>query len=225
MYNKFIFNSFLKENIVNSFMNSPDPFAKFLRQLGRIFVINFLFLVCSIPVVTTGAALTAAHKVMMDMANDSESHVVRTFFDAFKENFKVSTLVWLIVLAAAAVIFIDFALVNSFFASTKFMNVFLTIMAVAIGGIFVYVFPLIARYENKVSEYLRNAAVFAVFKFHRTIAMVAIHSIPILLFLFAPELFFYSLSAWLTIGIAFMFYIDAILLKPPFEEIEKEKGL
>lgn len=210
---------------MSNFLNSTDPFAKFLRQLGRIFMINFLFLICSIPIITTGAALTAAHKVMMDMANECESHVIRTFFEAFKENFKASTIVWLIFLAAAAVIFIDFTVVNSFFASTKFMNIFLTIMAVAIGSIFVYVFPMIARYENKVTEYLRNAAMFAVFKLHRTIAMVALHAIPVLLFCFAPEMFFYSLSAWLTIGVAFMFYIDAILLKPPFEEIEKEKGL
>lgn len=210
---------------MKEFFNSNNPIAVFLVRIGRLFLVNVLLLICSIPIVTAGAALSAAHKVTLDMAYETEDHVIQTFFDAFKENFKPATLAWLITFFASALLYCDFVFVHAFFESKKFMYVMLSIPTAIVAGVVVYLFPLIARYRNSLRNYIRNAAIFALFKFHRTIAMVALHAIPIVLFLFVPAVFAYTLPVWLCIGISFILYIDGILLRPAFDEVEKEKEM
>ena len=73
--------------------------------LGRFFdilVIGILTFVCSLPVITMGAAITAAYDVYIRMALDKDSHVVSTYFRAFGKNFLKATIIHLIVLVAAA---------------------------------------------------------------------------------------------------------------------------
>ena len=196
----------------------------FVYRLGRLIVINFLLLICSIPVITTGAAICAAHKVLMDMACDCEEHVVRSFFEAFKDNFKQSTAAFLITAVVAFLLYMEFILVNNFLPSTSFLNVMFTILACVAGGVAIYLFPLITRYDNTLKGQIKNAAMIAIMQLHKTVLMVAMHAIPIILFFFFPQVFVFSLIGWFSLGISFIMYLDAMLMKPAFEEIEEEKG-
>ena len=68
--------------------------------LGRFFdiiIIGILTFVCSLPVITMGAAITAAYDVYIRMALDKDSHVVSTYFRAFGKNFLKATIIHLIV--------------------------------------------------------------------------------------------------------------------------------
>ena len=83
-------------------------FAQFMGKLADIIILNVLLVVCSIPIVTAGAAATAFYYVMLKLVKNEESYVFRSFLKAFRENFKQSTIVYLIILGVAAVIGIDF---------------------------------------------------------------------------------------------------------------------
>lgn len=66
----------------------------------------FYWMVCSIPVVTAGAATTAILSVMLDVDRETGS-VTKRFFRAFKSNFKLSTLVWATFLALGSLLAAD----------------------------------------------------------------------------------------------------------------------
>ena len=80
------------------------------RGLGKVadfMILNVLWIICSIPIVTIGAATTAMYSVMLRLVKDEEGYIVKGFFKAFKENFKQSTIMWLIYMVVGTIIFVD----------------------------------------------------------------------------------------------------------------------
>jgi uncharacterized membrane protein YesL len=90
---------------------------------------------------------------MLKIARDEEGNVTRQFFRAFRENFKKSTIVWLILLAFGIVIGLDGYVLYHLYADGVFWTL---CAAVVIAVTIVYfivlmnIFPLMARFENTV---------------------------------------------------------------------------
>lgn len=67
-----------------------------MRILTRIFdliILNLLFIICSLPVITIGTSLTALYSVTLKIVRNEEGYIVRGFFKAYKENFKQSLII------------------------------------------------------------------------------------------------------------------------------------
>ena len=94
------------------FFNYDSPIMQFLSRLTDLFILNFLFLICSIPIVTIGASATALYSVTLKMAKNEESYIFSSFFRAFKNNFRHSTISWMILLLAGIVLWMDYRAVG-----------------------------------------------------------------------------------------------------------------
>ena len=75
-----------------------------LSKICDMICLNVLWVICSIPIVTIGASTTALYTVMLKMVRNEEGYIFRGFFKAFKENFKQSTIIWLIVAALGGLV-------------------------------------------------------------------------------------------------------------------------
>ena len=82
---------------MSSFFNMDSPIMRFLSRVCDLIILNLLTIVCCIPVFTAGASITALFSVTLKMVKGEESYIVRGFFKGFKENFKQSTIIWIIV--------------------------------------------------------------------------------------------------------------------------------
>ena len=71
------------------------PIMSFLSRVADILILNVLTLIFSIPLITIGAATTAAHYTALKMRRE-EGHVLSCFWKSFKMNLKQSTGIWLI---------------------------------------------------------------------------------------------------------------------------------
>ena len=89
MYLPFAPSSYSKEvrKAIEFLMGSGKRFFEFATKLGELMLLNLLTLLCSLPVVTVGAAFTAMHRVLVDIYRDQENKLVKTSFKSFKENF------------------------------------------------------------------------------------------------------------------------------------------
>ena len=85
------------------FLNIDSPFMQFMNKVADLMILNLLTIVCMIPIITTGAALTAMHYQVLKIVRDEECYIVKGYFKAFRENFKQSTAIWLIMLVIGAV--------------------------------------------------------------------------------------------------------------------------
>ena len=77
------------------FFNMDSPLMRFMTKVADLMILNFLFIVTSLPVVTMGAAWTALYYVTMKMVKDEEGAIVKAYFHSFRQNFRQATVLWL----------------------------------------------------------------------------------------------------------------------------------
>lgn len=144
------------------FLAIDSPVMRVLGRLGDIIILNMIFVVGCIPVITIGTSLSALYAVAMKMARGEEPSVWKEFWKAYKRNFKQATICWLIMAVVAILLFVDFRIIRVFQGSMY--SVMRVILAIILGMwilMFQYLFPYIARFENGIFATLRNALLLA----------------------------------------------------------------
>lgn len=138
-----------------------DPNGKMMDLLWKpvhIMFLNLLWVLFSLPIVTIGASTTALYSVLIKMRNNKEGKLLRDFWDAFKGNFRQATIIWLMILLAAFVFTTDitfFLNMGGLFGMAAAM-LFLG-LDVALVVMSLYVFPILAVFENPILKTVKNA--------------------------------------------------------------------
>ena len=181
--------------------------------MSRIFdmmCLNVLWLVCSLPIFTIGASTTAMYTVMLKVVKNEEGYIVKGFFKAFKENFKKSTIIWLILLVIGGFLGADLYLTSSAKGS----------VGMALRAIFAALELLTARYENSIKGTIRNALTLTLARFPSSILMVAIMIALIGISIWNLQLITFALPFWALFGVSIIFWINSKLLRRIFAGIE-----
>ena len=83
----------------------------FFRAIGRIIDVcwlNILWVLTSLPIITIGASTTALYYTSMKMIRNEAGYVSSDFFRSFKDNFKQSTIIWLLLLLVTMILVCDY---------------------------------------------------------------------------------------------------------------------
>ena len=208
---------------MHNLFHYENPFIQFLVRVGDLMILNALFILCSLPVVTLGASLTAMHRVTQNMLFEQEEPIIKTFFRAFRQNFKQSTLAWLVELVVIVSLVCDVLLVMAYFDGglAKAMYILVAVLAILVVGVFSYLMPLIARYENGMRQQVNNAVVLAIIKLPKTVLLTLLNLLPVILLLISVPVFVQTLIFWVIIGFAFVSFLTSSILKPVFQQLEK----
>ncbi|HCT91019.1 MAG TPA: hypothetical protein DF613_06535 [Lachnospiraceae bacterium] len=198
---------------------------RFLTLIANLAILNVLFIVCSLPVVTFGASLTALNYVVLQMIRQEDSYIVRGFFRGFKQNFLQATIIWLILLAGGVFLWLDYWSVGRYFtgAMHTVMLVGLTVLAVMWVMVFLYVFALQARYENTVKQTMKNALFMALLRLPYTVVLVPVNVLLPLLPVFLPQTAPMVLFVWMVCGFAAVAYVGDLLVNRAFLKTFKEE--
>lgn len=153
--------------MLDGVFSSDNPFFKLVNRIADMILLNVLFLVSCIPVFTIGAALTALYYVAINAWSREDGYVFRMYTKSFKENFKQSTVMWLILLLAGVVFSVDVWFwvdqwKNTANTAVKPMIVISVVMLALYLLIFTYVWPLQAKFTNKISGTIKNAFAMAI---------------------------------------------------------------
>lgn len=161
---------------MSEFFNPDNPIMRFITKIANSVYLNILWLICSLPIVTIGASTTSLFYVTLKMAKNEEGCLTAAFFRSFKENFRQATKIWLILLAAGMV----FALDGYIFYHMRFENALWTIgtaiFLVALAAytiILMYIFPLLARFDNTIGAMFKNS-IFIGMRFLLCTALMAV---------------------------------------------------
>jgi len=198
--------------------NQDSPIWVFLSWLADLVVLNFLWLICCIPLITAGASTTAMYRVTLDMADKRGDSVVKAFFSAFRSNLKQATAAWLLILVVAAMLCVDFVLIWNWDVPAKLvLLVFFVFSAFFTLSVLIYVFPLMAYFDNTVKNLLKNAFLLSIRYFPQTIIMIALSSFPFLLLIFLNNWFVYFGFIWLLFWFSAIAYLNSVLLLKIFK--------
>lgn len=200
-----------------------NPVFQFLSRVGDLMITNVLFLICCVPVVTAGASFAAMTKVTQGITNDSAEGVFKTFFRAFRDNFKQATALWLVLLVIFGAMACNLLLIGFYVSGTAALALRCAVGVVSAAAVMVAscMFPLIVRYENRLKEHCFNAVILAVGKLPRAAAMSLLNALPFLLAYFSITAFLQSLAFWFIIGCAVMNYLNSCLMRRVLRQLEK----
>ncbi len=181
------------------FFSLNSPFARGIGKLVLMFYVGILWFLCSIPIVTWGAATAALYEVLLKAVRDQEGYVGESFFRAFRSNLKQGIPTGIICLLAELV----FA-VNIFYygvtggiqlQTVLFVMLFLLALTAS-----VYVFAGMAKFENTVSGHLRMACVLMLRNPGWSLAILMISVLELFLtyfFVYFPILFLMGIGGYM----------------------------
>lgn len=198
--------------------NINSSFFKFWNKFIDLFFLNIVMLVCCIPVVTIGPAVTAAYAVLLKMVDDQEGYIFKDYFRYFKSNFKKGTVLGLIFIAAVYALYIEWQVVTKM-NDVNFIFIVIAIISTAIVvAALLYVFPLTARYENTVINTIKNSFHISVYFFGKTMFILIIVALEIALFMWNKWL----VLVGILVGPMIVIYTIAGMGKKIFLKIEQD---
>lgn len=208
-----------------SLFHHDSPLMTALGKLSDIVICNLLFILCSLPVFTAGAALAALYTAMEAILDDYEDDpIYRVFLRAFKENFRQATLLWLVCLGAMAFLFLYYQVI-ALFEGTFFRvyqaTFFLLCFLFAAG--FQYIFPLQAQFANRVPATLKNSWLLAVLALPWTLLSLAIDAAVLgLFFLLNTNAVYMAIFLWSMFGFGLLCYLNSFVFRQAFKKIAPE---
>lgn len=205
---------------MKNLFNLDSPLMVFLSNLADVIILNILCLICCIPIVTIGPAITALHYVTLKMVKEENGYIVRSFFKAFKENFKQSFIVWIVFLVITAICILDFRILQV--AGMNGNRIF----GIIIGAIYLfvcftvmYIFPVLSRFENTLIQTVKNALFMCILHFVKTTIMAVIYVIPFILLPLNINL----VAVFLMLGLSGPAYINSFIWKSIFKKYEPQE--
>lgn len=197
------------------FFNPDTGIWRFFGLVGDIVVLSLLWVLCSVPIITAGAASTALYDTAAHCVRRREDGVFYRFFCTFRRELKtgcLSTLLWGAVAAALFFLYRALASSQSDGQIISAWSMLLLLLFFALFGVLCWLFPLLSRFTFGFAALQRTALRMAPGNILRTVPMAFLVGGGIALVLrnalsvfFAP-----GLIAW----------ISTYLIEPVFERYE-----
>ena len=204
-----------------------NMFIRMLSRLGDAMLLSVLFTICSIPIFTIGASVTALYYTAMKGIKLDGGYVFRYFMKSFKENFKKSTIMWLLFMLAFIIFGVDAWFWSKQFTPGAFTlaNVLLVLSIVLLALTFfmmTYAFPLQAKFENPIKVQLRNAFLLSIKYFPTTLLIALITAVIVWTFYYQPAI---SIVGYFMVGFGAVGYLFAYFMLKCFKPYLPEEDL
>ena len=69
--------------MLQNLFNYDNPVWRFIGKFGDLIVLNILWIITSIPIVTIGASTTAMYYVTLKLVRDEDGYTIRSYFRSF----------------------------------------------------------------------------------------------------------------------------------------------
>ena len=177
----------------------------------------FEFINTCIPVITIGPAVAALYQVLLREARGENGYLCSTYLKHFKEMFLHGTAVFIFYITA---LFIS-TFTAVFWGSmggilSVVITALLVLVSVVIFSSMLYVFPLMARFDNSIKQTIKNAFIIALSNPMLTVILLFLHITVICLLCFVPYMKMFMLIS----GFAFFAFCFAFIYTKLFRKYE-----
>lgn len=211
-----------------------SPLGQVLNFIADLIIVNFLFLLCCIPVVTIGPAqsgLFNAMRILQDREDDSST--VKAFFRGFKNGFLSISIVSTLFLVFDVVLFWTLAMCYSYADTGMFVHWGIPFAGLLLSLVVhsnLTVFH--SQFQCTAGQLVRNAFLVLISHPLRSLAVMALTWAPVALFFLMPNMFLNLVPLFITVYYSLAFMFGALVMQKPFkklidsfyEEIEGEEA-
>ncbi len=203
------------------FFSVDSPFFQKLSTFADLVLLNVLTILCSLPVITAGAAGTALFYTVAKLRK-GDGGIFRSYFRCFKDNFRQATILWLILLVVGAGA--CFCILMYYQANLPILVGCSVLLLLVWGIVLSWLFPMLSRFCSTTFGALKNAVICGINFLPLSLAMTLVNLVPLFLFLFVPEWFFRLLAVWLFLWFSLAAYCNSALLQKPFERLMPDES-
>lgn len=216
------------------FFNLDSPFFVFMSKVADLMILNVLCIICCLPFFTAGASITALCYMTMKIVRGEDYYVLKGFFHSFKQNFKQATVIHLIISVLVVILAFDLYFMKVMSASNnetvfQIMFYFFLVMGCFFSMVYMYIYPLLARFYNPTKALFKNALLMAIRHFPYTLLMLVTTIAPVIVAVALPKLtsivvLFYMLFGFSVVSYMCSGYLVKIFANYTPKEQEEEKA-
>lgn len=203
---------------MSELFNMDNPFWRFMGKIADVIILNLLWIICCIPIITIGPATTATYYVALRLADDQDGYIFKNFFKSFKQNFRQGVIIGVIMTVIGAFFAYDLYLYRQLSGGMiKYLSMIMLGIMILYLFALTYVFPILAKFVNSVKRTIINAFYMSIRHIVATIVMIviAVVVIAVTIFIFPPLII---------LGFGLIAFLQSYFLKRIFNfYIEKEE--
>ncbi|MDE5596358.1 MAG: YesL family protein, partial [Lachnospiraceae bacterium] len=160
--------------MLQKFFDYDGKPMSFLNKTGEIILVNIVFLLCCIPVVTIGSALTSFYYATMKSIRRERGGPVKEFFHSMKRTLGRGILLTVGILLWLAFLCCGRWMARAGAEETVTFSEVLYDAAIAVSGcILIYLFPVFSRFEMRVTKMFQLSFVMSIRFFPITVIVAA----------------------------------------------------
>lgn len=205
------------------FLSYDSKFSRIMTRISELVLLNFVFILTSLPLVTIGASISAMYSICLKMARNEEGHIIKGYFKGFVENFKQASIFWLFFLMAYSSLYIIYlaAYVNGL-TMAKIYLVLCSILGFQCFLFFFIAFPLLVTFQNNIKGIISNALSLEISNFPKVFTASLIIIVPVFIsFGINTRIMEYALLFWILIGFSVVIFFTSFYLNKIFEPYMK----
>lgn len=212
---------------MKSAFNLDSPFFRLMSRIGDIFLLNLIFVITCIPIVTIGAAVTALMTIEIKMTTNKEGYIISGYWKAFRRNFKQATIIHLLLGGIGLLLLFDLNFwVNLETNGSNLMIVVSIIPIILYSMIMIYVYVQQAIFENRIIATIKNSLLMAIKYLPITILLaISMVAVVCVMYMFSIVRIFMLLFGFGLLGYAFSvvyrFVYREYLDEPEDDDIEE----
>jgi len=204
---------------MKSIFSYESKFMQVLLVIADIAIANLLFVLCSIPLFTIGAAQAGLYTACRTLANkEDDTPIARSFFQGFRSGFKTITVTWGIF--TLLILVMGYTLVMLLIVQQGGWNapVWINILALVILVIFQSVVTVFhSDFGCTPMQLFRNTFFTMIAHPIKSICVAFFAWLPVIVFFVAMPLFMQGTPVWVAGYYTIAFTINNKLMKKPFE--------
>ena len=131
---------------MSELFNMDNPFWRFMGKIADVIILNLLWIICCIPIITIGPATTATYYVALRLADDQDGYIFKNFFKSFKQNFRQGVIIGVIMTVIGAFFAYDLYLYRQLSGGMiKYLSMIMLGIMILYLFALTYVFPILAK--------------------------------------------------------------------------------
>lgn len=199
------------------------PFYRSMQKIADLMIVNFLFILSAVPIITLGAALSALYGVLLNYDTNREDNIFLSYIRALKQNWKQSTVMNLLILLLSGILITNIALYPSYQGGFKLLVISsLVIASVILFLFFILIYPYLAKFHDSMKNASKNVLKIIIDNIFQTLSIALITIAPIGIMLVSAELLLFGLYLFLFIGFSLVGYINSRLLNKIFNKYVRQ---
>ncbi len=202
------------------FLKYDSNFNFIFTKIADLFILNILFILCCLPIFTIGASYSALYECITLLKDDSSTSLWIDFFRTFKLKFKYSCISQIIIMISTIALWSNLVIMLSLNSIVKFIFIiFLAFYFILLISFSIYVFPILCRYNMKLSNLLKVTFVIAIGNPIKTLLLILINLFPLIIMSICPFLNLYIIVFMTFFGFSLISFLSSLLLEPLFKNI------